>query len=261
MKKRHIFYILAIISAITGFYIINNQEHSIDDNSISLSGGRWPTRIITYTISPNTEAPIANAWVNAANEINRYNIVDFVISYNGSVTLGQQITDNETELGVTRNWRIGNYYSRSIASLTANQSLKKQEGANYIQRQYATALHEFGHILGLNHDGNPANIMYFASRRDVYHLDRQYLSAITQIYGIQSGGIKVPASTVNVRGTVKVDYNGSINLWKQLGTNWTGRRLAKGTRWVFFKITNYNGRNWYNLGGNQWVDANYVKQV
>lgn len=244
--------------------IFNNKRiTSIDDNSIPLSGGRWPSRIITYTITPGTEYPIANAWVNAANEINRYNIVDFVITPSGDVSLGQQITPDDTELGVTQNWRNGTIYTRSVASLTANASLKNAYRGDYAQRQYATALHEFGHILGLKHNDNPASIMYYASRTDVYSLDSDYLAAIRGIYGVVPSGIKSEPITINVKGTLQVNFAGSggINVWKTPGAKWTGRRLNKYTKWKFYIITNYNGRNWYNLGGNQWVDGSYIKQI
>ncbi|WP_245953348.1 SLAP domain-containing protein [Lactobacillus rodentium] len=50
-----------------------------------------------------------------------------------------------------------------------------------------------------------------------------------------------------------------INLWIGYGSDahWSGRRLPHGTRWKFYKKVTVNGKTWYNLGGNQWIDGAY----
>lgn len=41
----------------------------------------------------------------------------------------------------------------------------------------------------------------------------------------------------------------------------TGKTLKTGTTWKSFKMAVVNNHSWLNLGGNQWIDANYVKYV
>ena len=50
-----------------------------------------------------------------------------------------------------------------------------------------------------------------------------------------------------------------INLWIGYGSDahWSGRRLPHGTSWKFYKKVTVNGKTWYNLGGNQWIDGAY----
>ena len=50
-----------------------------------------------------------------------------------------------------------------------------------------------------------------------------------------------------------------INLWIGYGSNakWSGRRLPHGTTWKFYNKVTANGKTWYNLGGNQWIDGSY----
>ena len=50
-----------------------------------------------------------------------------------------------------------------------------------------------------------------------------------------------------------------INLWIGYGSDaqWSGRRLPHGTSWRFYKKVTVNGKTWYNLGGNQWIDGTY----
>lgn len=43
-------------------------------------------------------------------------------------------------------------------------------------------------------------------------------------------------------------------VWRAPGAGRTSRYLPAGTSWRFFKVaTTKDGKNWYNLGGNQWV--------
>lgn len=156
--------------------------------TLELKGGHWPSRTVTYSINPGTEATVASAWINAANEINRYGIINFVQTSNGAVKLGQQVASNQSELGVTQTWRRGNEYSRAVAYLSVNQSLKNSQGNNYYQRQYPTALHELGHVIGLKHDTNPAGLMYSASGASFSTIDSTFLNAMIQIYGASTTG-------------------------------------------------------------------------
>lgn len=39
------------------------------------------------------------------------------------------------------------------------------------------------------------------------------------------------------------------------------RTLLPGTNWKYFKVVNYKGNRWYNLGGNQWVNGSQVTEI
>lgn len=67
------------------------------------------------------------------------------------------------------------------------------------------------------------------------------------------------------RGIVKINYvrGYGIAVWNNYigGTIITGKKLADGTNWKYFGTATYNGRTWYNLGGNQWIDGRYATVV
>ncbi|KRL63365.1 C40 family peptidase [Lactobacillus psittaci] len=50
-----------------------------------------------------------------------------------------------------------------------------------------------------------------------------------------------------------------VNVWSSYNNpTFTGKRLAHGTSWkVFASATDSKGALWYNLGGNQWIQAGY----
>lgn len=241
--------------------------------SVALKGGKWASSTITYSINPGTESTIANAWVKAANEINSYQVIKFVKTTNGEVKLGQKNTTDQTELGITSAWLRGSTYSRAEAYLTSSQSLKNREGRNYAQRQYATALHELGHVAGLKHDSCPSGVMYYASRSNVSTIDKEYLAALVKLYGTSAAkttgkvtSTQAPSldkSSSSQKGVVQVSYKPGygINLWKSFGTNWTGRRLVHGSKWKYFQVVTVNGKTWYNLGTNQWLYGAYLRKI
>lgn len=64
-------------------------------------------------------------------------------------------------------------------------------------------------------------------------------------------------STQSFKGTVQLKNNEP--LWIGLQGSYAGRWLNQGSRWQAFSIaTTSDGQRWYNLGGNQWVNAKAV---
>ncbi|WP_155286899.1 SLAP domain-containing protein [Lacticaseibacillus zhaodongensis] len=65
-------------------------------------------------------------------------------------------------------------------------------------------------------------------------------------------------------GTIRYPKNYGIQVWTIGGkmvknSNGTAKKLKGGTKWkVFGPILNINGSKMYNLGGDQFIDANYV---
>lgn len=69
-------------------------------------------------------------------------------------------------------------------------------------------------------------------------------------------------SVENMSAVGQVNYvpGYGIMVWKNPGSGMLGRYLPHGSRWrVFKKATLANGTTWYNLGGDQWVDGQYLK--
>lgn len=76
-------------------------------------------------------------------------------------------------------------------------------------------------------------------------------------------GDNLPKGETSYHATGVVNYvpGYGINLWYGYGNNarFSGRRLAHGTSWrVYKRVVLSNGKVWYNLGGNQWVDGQYL---
>lgn len=63
--------------------------------------------------------------------------------------------------------------------------------------------------------------------------------------------------TVNYTVTVTV----AAPLWTGVQGQYTGRQLGKGSRWKVTATTKAaNGSQWYELGGNQWINANSAQR-
>ncbi|QNQ81005.1 glycoside hydrolase family 73 protein [Lactobacillus sp. PV034] len=62
------------------------------------------------------------------------------------------------------------------------------------------------------------------------------------------------------RGVLTINYRDdqAVTVWNQPGGQPTGKYLTNKTSWRFFAIKEEYGATWYNLGGNQWVAAQYV---
>ncbi|KRM72194.1 C40 family peptidase [Lacticaseibacillus brantae] len=69
-------------------------------------------------------------------------------------------------------------------------------------------------------------------------------------------------SAAEVGGVITVNYTPGygIAIWDspQANHNYLGRKLNHGTAWKVFGKQVVNGKTWYNLGGNQWIDATYT---
>ena len=68
-------------------------------------------------------------------------------------------------------------------------------------------------------------------------------------------------TTTNVSGLATVNYKSGygINVYKGHGSN-TGfvKRIMHGSQWKVFKKWTDGHQTWYNLGGNQWVNSDYL---
>lgn len=58
--------------------------------------------------------------------------------------------------------------------------------------------------------------------------------------------------------TINSKKDNVVTVWTMPGGKPTGRYLANGTSWRYFRVTKVNGEVWYDLGNNQWVPEKYV---
>lgn len=69
-------------------------------------------------------------------------------------------------------------------------------------------------------------------------------------------------NVTNVSGTLKISYDGAgkVAVWNNYTSpqRTTGQYLSKNTNWRYYKIAKVGQKTWYNLGGNQWVDGQYI---
>jgi|GEM_PF-5934436 len=87
------------------------------------------------------------------------------------------------------------------------------------------------------------------------------IAAAALLLGFLGGKPAAAASTSPVASVAVVNYvpGYGIALWTKPGQQFTGRYLAHGSQWRVFKSTRVNGKIWYNLGGNQWIDGGFTR--
>lgn len=71
------------------------------------------------------------------------------------------------------------------------------------------------------------------------------------------------ANEENVSGVATINYveGYSVNVYSSPASSsasWTGKQLKHGTKWLTYKRATINGKTFYNLGGSQWVDSQYI---
>ncbi|GBG05279.1 glycoside hydrolase family 73 protein [Lactobacillus rodentium] len=70
----------------------------------------------------------------------------------------------------------------------------------------------------------------------------------------------ITSSASKTSGVLTINYRDdqAVTVWNQPGGQPTGKYLTNKTSWRFFAVKEDYGATWYNLGGNQWVPAQYV---
>ncbi|WP_297819683.1 N-acetylmuramoyl-L-alanine amidase family protein [uncultured Lactobacillus sp.] len=124
--------------------------------------------------------------------------------------------------------------------------------------------HDVSRYLGDTDHTDPDG--YFAvnnySMNQFFDLIKQRYDELSQVTSTNKPAKPAISDNVkNINDIAKITYNGrgKVAVWSDFGE---GKKvikyLPKNTNWRVFKIANYNGRNWYNLGGNQWIDGQYI---
>ncbi|MHA3066718.1 SLAP domain-containing protein [Lacticaseibacillus saniviri] len=82
--------------------------------------------------------------------------------------------------------------------------------------------------------------------------------------GLAVGGQSVAQQVGAASGVITIHYvpGYGVALWNSPNTGRQaikGRILKDGTKWKFSQIKQVNGKTWYQLGTNQWVEGTYAK--
>lgn len=131
-------------------------------------------------------------------------------------------------------------------------ALKKDTDGNYIVYN------------ALDFGGNVSASQYNAAAAYFNYAHQNGLSAqYPTVYQPSNPATLAPAliKTAAPKRVATVDYRGGVGLFNGYGPSarFTKRMLPNGTRWLVSAVAKDNvGRTWYQVGGNQWIDAKYV---
>ncbi|WP_297818848.1 L,D-transpeptidase [uncultured Lactobacillus sp.] len=89
------------------------------------------------------------------------------------------------------------------------------------------------------------------------------LVSANKVKAADNNNAQTPAAVQNKNSVVKINYSGKgkVAVWNSYDSNkkLTGNYLANNSNWKSFKVATLADKSqWYNLGGNQWVDGKYI---
>ncbi|WP_297815353.1 glycerophosphodiester phosphodiesterase [uncultured Lactobacillus sp.] len=180
--------------------------------------------------------------VNLINSYGLQNRVLFESFSEPSLKVLSQIAPNIPRTLLGRNYRdIGNnqYFASYYYNPTISEYLKAH-GKKYLvwgadSEEAMRKLVEQGNIEGI--------ITNFPGR-------------LSQVLGVTS----YPAQDIQGKIIIKYRKNGAVNVWNGYGKSakFSGQRVKDGTEHAVSQVAIQNGKTWYNLGNNHWIDGQYV---
>lgn len=91
---------------------------------------------------------------------------------------------------------------------------------------------------------------------DVEGIITDYPGRLSEVLGVSQ------YAPQDINGEIVVKYVGnySINVWNGYGSGmrFSGQRIKNGTKHSVVQVAVKDGKTWYNLGNNRWIDGNYV---
>lgn len=138
--------------------------------------------------------------------------------------------------------------------------------ANKVPRNYPIWVANYG----VNMPGvDNATAWQYTNNYNGQHVDMSYdfgglftgtSSSSTGGTNIDTGTPTTPTVTQNAVAQIKYVPGYGIALWNGYASSrsYAGRTLKHASRWKVLKQTQVDGHYWYNLGGNQWIEAQYT---
>ena len=202
--------------------------------SYVLEGPKWAGNTVTWsfatqtlpqdTATPFTATPIDNGYayyVNAAIEVwqsvSGLNLVQVADSAASDIRIGfADLPTNGGEIGNTSYYSDGITFAPDVVvRLEDPTALPLTEGvtglayAGTYTTMYQVALHEIGHALGMDHNGDAGSIMYPSAGLWNPNLDITDVQGIEALYGTPSGtAASAPVLSTAADGTTSVTLHG-----------------------------------------------------
>lgn len=180
--------------------------------------------------------------VNLINSYGLQNRILFESFSQPSLKLLAQLAPNIPRTLLGRNYRdIGD--NQYFASYYYNQNISdylKMHGKKYL-------------VFGAN---DPATMRKLVQQGNIEGIITNFPGELSKILGVTS----YPAQDIQGKIIIKYRKNGAVNVWNGYGRSarFSGQRLKDGTTHAVIQVAIQNGKTWYNLGNNKWVDSQYI---
>ena len=142
------------------------------------------------------------------------------------------------------------------------------KGKVAVWNNYQSPQHVTGKYLSSNSNWKSYKVATLDNQKTWYNLggqqwvDGQYIASSSQ--NNQNTSDNSQYQVKDARGIAQVNYSGrgGVAVWSSYNSSRkiTGKYLANNTNWHYYKIATGNNKTWYNLGGNQWVDGQYINE-
>ncbi|CCI82712.1 C39 family peptidase [Lactobacillus hominis] len=142
-------------------------------------------------------------------------------------------------------------------------------GGVAVWNNYQAPQHVTGKYLANNTNWKSFKVATLDNQRKWYNLggqqwiDGQYVSTNSQANNAPASD-NSQYQVKETKGTAHITYSGGggVAVWNNYDNSRkiTGKYLANNTNWHYFKIATGDNKTWYNLGGNQWVDGQYITE-
>lgn len=246
----------------TSFNVLNNLSFKLNYTDPATS---TPNATISETVPNNfIDIKVTKDGKDVSLKDNVFTPAD-----EGIYTINYQITNPKDNAVVTN-------YTRKVTVKTAGPSIKESHGILWIKYAWGYGINLWKNPnvndgAELNPDGSYRKLMTgtawkfsavatYPDGSIWYKLGtNQWISSeYASMYPIQNPNLNDWKIT-NVSGVGVVNYvpGYGINLWTSPDQKTWTKKLPHGSAWKYFKVAKKGNVTMYNLGGNQWVDANF----
>jgi glycerophosphoryl diester phosphodiesterase len=127
---------------------------------------------------------------------------------------------------------------------------------NRYDDQASSYLHQMGKKYLLWGVNDAAAMKRIVDSGNVDGLITDFPGRLSQILGITN----YPAKKINGSVVVKYKKNWRVNVWNGYGKHrhFSGQRVQNGSRHQVYEVAIEDGKTWYNIGGNHWLEGKFV---